>query len=48
MAKVLIVHESKHGNTKLAAEAIGEGMQEAPGVETAVVGLKEAGLSPGF
>lgn len=36
MAKVAIVYESKHGNTKLVAEAIGEGMKEAADIETVI------------
>ena len=36
MAKVIIVYESKWGNTKIAAEAIAEGMKEVSGTETTV------------
>ena len=33
MAKVLVVYESKYGNTKLVAETIIEGMKEVEGIE---------------
>ncbi len=42
MAKVIVVYESKWGNTKLVAETIIEGMREVPGVETVLSELKEA------
>ena len=35
-AKVIVVYESKYGNTKLVAETIAEGMREIEGVETVV------------
>ena len=45
MAKVIVVYESKYGNTKLVAETIAEGMGEASGVETAVQELKKVNLN---
>ena len=44
MAKVIVVYESKYGNTKLVAETIAEGVREAPGVETVIAGVKEVDL----
>ena len=44
-AKVIVVYESKYGNTKLVAETIAEGMKEVEGVETVVSGVKEVDLS---
>jgi len=41
LAKVIVVYESKHGNTKLAAEAIIEGISEIEGIETVLSELKE-------
>ena len=43
-AKVIIVYESKYGNTKLVAETIAEGMREVEGMETVVSELKEVDL----
>ena len=40
MAKVIVVYESKFGNTKLVAETITEGMREVSGIETVVSELK--------
>ena len=45
MAKVIVVYESKYGNTKLVAEKIIEGMREVSGVETVLAELKEVDLS---
>jgi flavodoxin len=36
LAKVLVVYESKWGNTKSVAEAIIEGIQKFPGMETSI------------
>jgi len=44
-AKVIVVYDSKYGNTKLAAETIAAGMREVKGTETVVSGLKEVELS---
>jgi flavodoxin len=43
-AKVIVVYESKYGNTKLVAETIAEGMREIEGVETVVSEVKEVDL----
>jgi flavorubredoxin len=43
-AKVLIIYESKYGNTKSVAEAIAEGMREVPGVEAVLNEVKEVKL----
>ena len=44
MAKVIVVYESKYGNTKLVAETIVEGMREVSGIETVLNELKEVNL----
>lgn len=44
MAKVIVVYESKYGNTKLVAETIIEGMNEVEGIEAVLSGLKEVDL----
>ncbi len=44
MAKVIVVYESKYGNTKLVAEKIIEGMREVEGIETFLSELKEIDL----
>ena len=41
MAKVIVIYESKYGNTRLVAEKIAEGMREVSGIETALNELKE-------
>jgi len=38
---IFVVYDSKYGNTKLAAEAIAEGMREAADVEASVGSVKE-------
>ena len=45
MAKVIVVYESKHGNTKLVAEAIIEGTNEIEGIEAVLSELKEVDLN---
>jgi len=45
LAKVIVVYESKYGNTKLVAETIVEGMREVEGIETVVSEVKE--VDPG-
>ena len=45
MAKVIVVYESKYGNTKLAAETIMKGMNEVEGTETVLRELKEGDLN---
>jgi len=42
MAKIIVVYESKYGNTKLAAEKIVEGMTEISGVAAVLKELQEA------
>lgn len=36
MVRVFVVYDSKHGNTKLVAEKIVEGIKESEGIETAI------------
>ncbi len=43
-AKVIVVYDSKYGNTKLVAETIAEGMREVEGIETVVSEVKEVDL----
>ena len=45
MAKVIIIYESKYGNTKLVAEMIIEGMREVSGIETVISELKDVELN---
>ncbi len=45
MAKVIVVYESKYGNTKLVAETIIEGIREVSGIETVLSELKEVDLN---
>ena len=42
--KVLVVYESKYGNTKLVAETIIEGMTETEGIETVLSEVKMVDL----
>ncbi|MGZ4904873.1 MAG: flavodoxin family protein [Halobacteriota archaeon] len=44
MSKVLVVYESRYGNTKRVAETIVEGMQRVEGIETALSEVK--GVDP--
>ena len=44
-AKVIVVYESKYGNTKLVAETIAAGMREVEGTETVVSRVKEVDLN---
>ncbi len=44
LAKVIVIYESKYGNTKLVAEEIVEGMREVEGIEVALSELKEVDL----
>ncbi len=41
MVKVFVFYDSKHGNTKLAAEKIVEGLQNVEGIETSIGYIKE-------
>jgi len=43
--KVIVVYESKYGNTKLVAETIAEGIREVEGIETVVSEVKEVDLN---
>ena len=45
MAKVIVVYESKYGNTKLVAETLIEGMNEVEGIEAVLCELKEVDLN---
>lgn len=45
MVKVLVVYESKYGNTKSLAEAIVEGMNEVEKIDVSVKELKDVNLS---
>jgi len=45
LAKVIVVYESKYGNTKLVAETIIEGMRQVKGVEAVLSEVKEVDLS---
>jgi flavodoxin len=44
LAKVIVVYESKYGNTKLVAEKIIAGIREVEGIETVLRELKEVDL----
>ena len=44
MARTIIIYESKYGNTRLAAEAVAEGIKLTSGIEPAVIELKEVNL----
>jgi len=41
MVKVLVVYDTKHGNTKLVAEKIVEGIREVEGIDTAISDVKD-------
>ena len=43
--KVIVVYESKYGNTKLVAEKIIEGMKQVQGIETVLSEVKEVNLN---
>lgn len=45
MAKAIIVYESKYGNTKLAAEAIAQGMNQVPGTEAVLTEVDKVDLA---
>ncbi|MEM3577541.1 MAG: flavodoxin domain-containing protein [Candidatus Bathyarchaeia archaeon] len=44
MVKVLVIYESKYGNTRRVAETIVEGMKEVGGIEYSIKELKEVDL----
>ncbi len=41
MVRVIVVYDTKHGNTKLVAEKIMEGIGEVEGIETAISDVEE-------
>ena len=45
MVKVIVVYQSKYGNTKLVAETITEGMSKVEGIEAVIKELKEVDLN---
>jgi flavorubredoxin len=45
LAKVIVVYESKYGNTKLVAETIIEGMRQVKGMEAFLSEVKEVDIS---
>ncbi|MDH5695026.1 MAG: flavodoxin family protein [Dehalococcoidia bacterium] len=45
MAKVIVVYESKYGNSKLVAETIVDGMRGVSGIETVLSEVNEVDLS---
>jgi len=45
MAKAIIIYESKYGNTRLAAQAIAEGMNQVTGVEAFLTEPRDADLN---
>jgi len=45
MAKVMVVYESKYGNTKLVAESIIEGLRGVSGVDVVLSEVKEVDLN---
>ena len=42
--KIFVIYDTKHGNTKLVAETILEGITEIEGIETAISDVKEVDL----
>jgi len=44
LVKVIVVYDTKYGNTKLAAEKIVEGMREVEGIETTMSDVEEINL----
>ena len=41
MVKAFVIYDSKYGNTKLAGEAVVEGLKEVEGIETSIGYVKE-------
>ena len=41
LVRVIVVYDTKHGNTKLVAEKIMEGISEVKGIETAISDVEE-------
>jgi len=50
LAKVIVVYETKYGNTKFVAETIIEGLKKVKGIETVLSELKKVNLNeiPGY
>jgi len=50
LAKVIVVYETKYGNTKFVAETIIEGLKKVKGIETVLSELKKVDLNeiPGY
>jgi flavodoxin len=44
MVKVIIVYESKYGNTRLVAETIAEGLREIPGIDAVLREIKDVDM----
>ena len=44
LVKVLVVYDTKYGNTRLVAEKIVEGMREVERIETAISDVEEVDL----
>ena len=44
MVKIIVVYDTKYGNTKLVAEKIVEGMREVEGIDTAISDVEEVYL----
>jgi len=44
MVKVLIVYDTKYGNTKIVAEKINEGIREIAGMESTIVDVKKVNV----
>ena len=45
MAKVIVVYESKYGNTKLVAETLVEGMNQVTGIDAVIVEVRDVDLT---
>jgi len=45
LAKVIVVYESKYGNTKFVAETVIEGLKKVKGIETVLSELKKVDLN---
>jgi menaquinone-dependent protoporphyrinogen IX oxidase len=41
LTKVIVIYESKYGNTRLVAESIIEGMKDAPGIDITISNVSE-------
>jgi flavorubredoxin len=45
MVNVLVVYDTKHGNTKLVAETILEGLKQAEGIDTTISDIEEIDIN---